>query len=124
MQSVAQIPRSLVVAALRTPLVRRARRGISHSPRGTSAAEFIARQGEGQGLSKRCVALRMVASAYVPSPKSTLIGVFQNLGRTVRAKKSLRIAGRFARTPRKSVSEILVSVAYRVPGRAGPFIRH
>lgn len=124
MQSVAQVPKSLVVTALRTALVKRAMRPTSGSPGGTTAAAFIARYGEKHGFSKRCVALRTVASAYVPSPKSTLIGVFQNLGRTVRASKSLRIAGRFARTPSESVSEDLVSVAYRVPSRAGTFIRH
>jgi hypothetical protein len=124
LQLVAQNPRSLVVAVMRTALVRRARGSVSHSSRGTAAAGFITREGETQGLSKRCVALRTVASAYVPSPKSTLIGVFQNLGRAVRANKSLRIAGRFARTPSESVSEDLVSVAYRVPSRADTFVRH
>lgn len=42
------------------------------------------------------VELRSVASECVLSPKNTLPRVFQNLRRAVRAKMSVRIAGRFA----------------------------
>lgn len=94
--------------------------------KGSKAAEFIAVGPSSWLTSKRCVAspkrsvaLRnpsSVASAFDPSPKSALKGVFLNLRRAARLKVSRRISERLASgSPRGSEREVVKVSPRRAP---------
>ena len=117
MQSVARVPKSNDVRnVIKFTSLKRTAHAKPQPTRGRTAAEFVkaffADPGFGKpSFSKRCVELSTVASAYVPSPKNTLLSVFQNLRQAARAKVSMCIAGRLAGPSQSQRSRGVLPVA-------------